>query len=117
MTPQEFLAEVEVAANTLPEDVISQLDNVAICAEDGTEDGPLGEYFGTPRVDRWGDPTGMLPDKIVLYHRSIEAECKSDGECMKEEIRRTLWHEIGHHLGWDDDVLEHTEIARGWRSK
>ncbi len=116
MSPDAFLAEVERAVNELPPDVLSALDNVAFCAEPGTDDGPLGEYFGTPRVDRIGDPTGMLPDKIAIYQRAIENECGDDPEAIREEIRRTLWHEIGHHLGWDDDALEHEEISRGWRT-
>ncbi|MDO8630870.1 MAG: metallopeptidase family protein [Phycisphaerales bacterium] len=117
MTFDEFLAALEGAIAALPNDVIRVLDNVAFVAEDGEDDGPLGEYFGIPLVDRTGDPTGMLPDKIVLYHRAIENECGGDAEAMREEIRRTLWHEIGHHVGWDDDALEHAEIARGWREE
>lgn len=115
MTPEEFLKEVEAAIAELPDDVVASLDNVAFCAEPGTDDGPLGEYFGVPRVDRIGDPTGTLPDKIAIYQRAIESECDDDMARIKEEIRRTLWHEIGHHLGWDDDRLEHAEITRGWR--
>lgn len=115
MTSDEFLSALDDAVAALPDDVIAALNNVAFVAEDGTDDGPLGEYFGIPRIDRTGDPTGMLPDKIVLYHRAIENACDGDTEAMHEEIRRTLWHEIGHHLGWDDDALEHSEITRGWR--
>lgn len=115
MTFDEFMSALDDAIAALPDDVVRVLDNVAFVAEDGVDDGPLGEYFGTPLVDRAPDPTGMLPDKIVLYHRAIENACDGDTDAMCEEIRRTLWHEIGHHLGWDDDVLEHSEIARGWR--
>lgn len=115
MTFDEFLTAIEHAIAALPEDVVRALDNVAFVAEDGEDDGPLGEYFGIPRVDRTGDPTGMLPDKIALYHRAITNACGGDVVAMQEEIRRTLWHEIGHHLGWDDDVLERTEVRRGWR--
>ena len=78
-------------------------------------DGPLGEYFGIPRTERIGDPTGTLPDKIAIYHAAIVDCCEGEHEAIAEEIRRTLWHEIGHHLGWDDDALEATEEERGWR--
>lgn len=115
MTPDEFLSALDDAVAALADDVVRSLDNVVFVAEDGDDDGPLGEYFGVPRIDRIGDPTGMLPDRIVLYRCAIAEACGGDPEAMREEIRRTLWHEIGHHLGWDDDVLEHAEVTRGWR--
>lgn len=115
MTFEEFAQLVDEAVEALPNDLVRKLDNVAIVTEAGAPDGPLGEYFGIPRPDRWGDPTGTLPDKIAIYHAAILDCCGEDPVAVAQEIRRTLWHEIGHHLGWDDDVLEGAESRRGWR--
>lgn len=116
MDHSAFESLVNAAIDALPEDVILALDNVAVCVEDDSEEGDrLGEYVGVPRTERFGDESGMLPDKIILYREAICDECEDDPAEIAEEIRRTLWHEIAHHLGWDDDVLESVETKRGWR--
>lgn len=116
MDQSEFEMLVHQALDALPDDVVAQLDNVAFCVEDDSEDGDkLGEYIGVPRPERWGDESGVLPDKIVLYRLAICDDCGDDPAEIAEEIRRTLWHEIAHHLGWDDDVLEARETEKGWR--
>lgn len=116
MDQQAFESLVNAAIDQLPDGVINALDNVAICVEDDSESGELlGEYFGIPRTERYGDESGMLPDKIVLYREAICDECGDDPAEIAEEIRRTLWHEIAHHLGWDDDVLHSVETKKGWR--
>jgi len=100
--------------DALPQDVVAALDNVVVCVEDDSEDGDkLGEYLGVPRIERLTEDV-LLPDRIVLYQVAIEEECEHDEERVAEEIRRTLWHEIAHHLGWDEDTLEEAEQKRGW---
>lgn len=116
MNFNQFLEVIDAAVAELPNDVVDKLDNVVFVGEEGDEESPLGEYIGIPRIDRIGDPTGMLPDRIVLYHNSILEECGGDDALIHEEIRRTLWHEIGHHLGWEDNTLIYVEKKRGWRA-
>jgi predicted Zn-dependent protease with MMP-like domain len=116
VTQDQFEQLVNAALDELPDEVINVLDNVAICVEDDSDDGDkLGEYVGVSRIERLGDDTGLLPDKIVLYRQAICDECDGDEATIAKEIRRTLWHEIAHHLGWDDDVLETVENQKGWR--
>ena len=45
------------------------------------------------------------PDCIVLYQKNIEAVCESDEE-VREEIRLTVLHELGHYFGMTEDELE-----------
>ena len=55
---------------------------------------------------------------IPAYQRRVVPICEDCGDDpveIAEEIRRTIWHEIAHHLGWDDDVLEAREAEKGWR--
>lgn len=106
---------VEEEGEKIPAEILAQLDNVAFVAEPGDEDSPLGEYVGVPRVDRSDLDIAPLPDRIVLYHAAFEDECDGDAEKIREEISRTLWHEIAHHLGWDDDRVEEMEKKRGWK--
>jgi predicted Zn-dependent protease with MMP-like domain len=116
MTHDAFERLVIAAIDALPSEVADALDNVAFCVEDDSEDGELlGEYIGIPRTERIGDDSGSLPDKIVFYRLAIVDECDGVETEIVEEIRRTLWHEIAHHLGWDDDVLHAIETKKGWR--
>jgi predicted Zn-dependent protease with MMP-like domain len=48
------------------------------------------------------------PVRIYLYRKNLEISCFSEEE-MVDEIGVTLLHEIGHHLGLDEDDLQ----ARG----
>jgi len=49
------------------------------------------------------DPTG--PDHIVLYQKNIEAVCSSEAE-VREQIRLTVIHELGHYFGMDENQLK-----------
>ena len=115
MQRARFEALVAQATDALPKDVVEKLDNVAICVEADSEEGDrLGEFVGIAQVDRL-DYTGVLPDRIVLYQDAIEDECGCDDpKLIAEEIRRTLWHEIAHHFGWEEDDVHEAEERRGW---
>lgn len=112
----EFERLVTEAIDALPSHVASELDNVAFLVEpESPNQDTLGEYIGVPRTERIASDPLELPDRIVLYHADIVDECDGDHAAIKTEIERTLWHEIGHHLGWDDDVIEEVERSKGWR--
>jgi predicted Zn-dependent protease with MMP-like domain len=119
MNRMEFEALVAEVIDAFPPQVMSELDNVAICVEKDSEDGDkLGEYIGVAQIERDSGYSGVAPDRIVLYQAAIEDECDSaEREVIREEIRRTLWHEIAHHLGWEEDALHEAETRRGWREE
>ena len=48
-------------------------------------------------------PSG--PDHIVLYQKNIEAVCSSEAE-VREQIRLTVIHELGHYFGLDEEQLK-----------
>ncbi|MFZ3212442.1 MAG: metallopeptidase family protein [Terriglobales bacterium] len=48
-------------------------------------------------------PTGA--DYVVLYQKNIEAVCSSEAE-VREQIRRTVIHELGHYFGLDENQLK-----------
>jgi predicted Zn-dependent protease with MMP-like domain len=51
----------------------------------------------------------VLPDKITIFQKPIEARCKNDAE-VKAEIMRVVQHEIAHHFGIGDVRLN--QLAR-----
>lgn len=106
---------VRRALRTLPPEIAARLENVAIVVQDWPEAeqlregdgedayGLLGLYQGTPLVERAG--YGMvLPDKITLFRKPIQALGLSPEETV-EEIRKTVLHELAHHLGFSDADL------------
>jgi predicted Zn-dependent protease with MMP-like domain len=101
-----FEREVDRVIEGLPEWVLDQVDNLMVVVEDepNAEQGDiLGIYEGVSLAER-GDYWGALPDRIVIFYRPHLEMRLSDTE-LKEEIRKTVLHELGHHLGIDDDRL------------
>ncbi len=117
MTPRAFHRLVQEAIEDLPKGLRARIENMALVVEDlppqdvldemGIEDpfDLLGLYQGVS-VDRRGFFYGnVLPDKITLYQRSIEARCRSRQETVRT-IREVILHEIGHYFGLDDEELQ-----------
>jgi predicted Zn-dependent protease with MMP-like domain len=48
----------------------------------------------------------MMPDRVVLYQRNIEAVCRTEEE-IEHQIRMTVIHEVGHYFGLSEDELRH----------
>ena len=109
----EFIRLVRRAYRRLPPHVLDALENVDITVEEwpGPDEEELleegstlfGLYYGVPLTDREGLPPS-LPDRITLYRQPILESCETRREVVRE-IRITLWHEVGHYLGMDEDDL------------
>jgi predicted Zn-dependent protease with MMP-like domain len=111
-----FEALAREAVEGLPAELRDRLDNVDIIVRDrptaaelrSAGVGPwgmlLGLYQGTPLTVRNSAYNLILPDRIFLFRRPLEAMCRTDEELVAQ-IRRTVLHEIAHHFGIDDDRL------------
>ena len=65
----------------------------------------MGLSPGVPLAEREGRPEApCLPDIIVIYRQPILRSCSSRAEA-EGEIRKTLWHEVGHYLGMTEEDL------------
>ena len=110
-----FLELVSNALENLPQKVHDALDNVEIVTQewpssdqvDGIEQNDyyqlLGLYEGVPLVDRM-NYTMVLPDRVTLFQRPLEAMCATVQE-LQFEIQTTIVHELAHHLGWGDEDI------------
>lgn len=108
MNRTEFDAAVDRALEGLPPWVMERVDNLHVVVEDRptAEQGDvLGIYEGVSLLERSGDYWGALPDRIIVF-REPHLELGLSNEELEEEIRRTVLHELAHHLGIDDSRLE-----------
>ena len=71
--------------------------------ENESADGLLGLYEGVP-LTAWAADHAMLPPRITIFRRATEALSQSPAR-QRDEVRKTVKHEIAHHLGWSDEQL------------
>jgi len=98
---------VAEAIDSLPAWVLERLENVdVVIEEEPPDDDPdlLGLYEGIPLTERGMDYAGVLPDRIVLFRRTIEAEAEDD-EDLKRIVADTVVHEVAHFFGISDERL------------
>jgi predicted Zn-dependent protease with MMP-like domain len=100
-----FEDHVRAALDELPPNIAAALDNVAVVVEDENPDDPdlLGLYHGVPLPER-GDAAGLLPDTISIYRLPLEESFPDPAE-LREEIRITVLHELGHYFGFDEEQI------------
>jgi len=65
----------------------------------------LGLYHGVPLPERGYSYGNVLPDRITIFQQPIEALCRTPEE-IKDVVRETVIHEVGHYFGLDDTRLE-----------
>ncbi len=107
---------VRDAIDTLPKEFRHALENVAIVVTEepyekdlirlGLEreaDELFGLYHGVPLTERGSGYCG-LPDRIEIYRGPILRSFDTVGEIVAE-IRNTLVHELGHHMGLSDSEM------------
>ncbi len=70
----------------------------------GPDETLYGLYEGVPRTE-WGADWAMIPNRISLFRLPLEEDFPDPLE-LEDEVRRTVVHELAHHLGIDDDRLE-----------
>lgn len=115
---ERFEGLVGEALDGLPDAILDMLDNVAVVVADSpipdqlreagsldTGEMLLGLYEGIPQLDRTGDYHMVLPDKITLFQRALEAVCP-DEATLRREVQVTVVHELAHHFGISDRRLE-----------
>jgi len=111
---EEFEAEVESAVKALPRDFQKALENCEVLidampsgwmfeAGDPASTPPelLGLFVGAPNTEASADENAELPPRIFLFQRNLERAAR-DRVALREEIRVTLYHELGHLLGFDE---------------
>lgn len=112
MTRERFEHLVEEAIAQLPARFRRLMENVVVMVADRpprgrrskrSEDLLLGIFEGVPRTEKSVFDTHE-PDRIILYQKNIEAVSETEDD-IREEVRLTVLHEIGHYFGLSEEEL------------
>lgn len=124
MEDKEFLKLVDEGLDALPKEIRERMKNVAIVIADEPtpeqkEDNDhaddsvvFGLYEGVPQTERGLEDTPLLPDKITIFKLPI-LSAYSDKKDIAKCVENTVWHEIAHHFGMEEDEVEREEKRRG----
>ena len=117
MGKEKFEDLISEALKKLPYRFLNKLKNVAIIVQDkpsefqkqqlGYSSGGciLGLYEGVPQIKRQYY-NRAAPDKITLFQKNIENAAGGDEEKIKEIVQGTVWHEIAHHFGMNEEEIQ-----------
>lgn len=120
ISDREFEGLINRAMDTLPQERIQRLNNVAIVFEDEPTEQQreslklscnqtlFGLYEGIPLTRRGAGYNLILPDKITIFKGPITRTYASL-DSLQEAIRHTLWHEIAHYYGLDHEQIHALE--------
>lgn len=120
LSDEQFEALITRAMDELPQEYITNMENVAITmADDPTpeqvdkmklRDGVilLGLFEGIAKTQQG---SGLFPSRITLFKHSILQIVRSESELF-EQIKRTLWHEIAHYYGLDHDRIDELQARK-----
>ncbi|MFO7711955.1 MAG: metallopeptidase family protein [Dehalococcoidia bacterium] len=123
MDTERFEALVARAVEHLPPEFQQELENVDIVIQDwptnmqlrrtrlASRAQLLGLYEGVPRTKRGRSYGLVLPDKISIFQKAIEARCRSESG-VEALVGEVVLHELAHHFGLDDRTLRRIERER-----
>ncbi|MHB8095629.1 MAG: metallopeptidase family protein [Candidatus Aminicenantales bacterium] len=112
MEREKFEELVAQALDEIPRAFKDLLRNVAVIIEARPPRGRriLGLYQGVPFQYRGPDYGNVVPDVIVIYQEPIERICSTEDE-IRDEVRLTVLHEVGHYFGLGEKELRDIEVA------
>ncbi|HMP77764.1 MAG TPA: metallopeptidase family protein [Kiritimatiellia bacterium] len=76
---------------------------------EGIEEDTLGLFVGETFKDAYAGAHD-LPAQVILYLDNLWDYANHDPEFFREEVHRTLLHELGHYLGLDEEDLAEREL-------
>jgi predicted Zn-dependent protease with MMP-like domain len=101
---QEFEELVSSALDDLPAEFQRALEKVAIVVSDrGAEHHAYGMYVGMKVGGARFFGGASLPDEILIFRDTLVRDFGDDPARLREQVTKTVRHEVGHHFGFDED--------------
>lgn len=106
--------EVEATLGELPPDISERLGSVAILVEprpsrdavkDGVDPRLLGLFEGATAEELSGSDAPLTATRIQIFSHNL-ASAFEDEPSLRDEVRVTVLHEIGHFFGLEEDDME-----------
>ncbi len=95
--PEGFDGLVVEAIDELPAQFRNLLETTPVVISHlGREHHAYGHYMGDTVARQ------NYPNRIVIYRDTIERDFGHDPDLLRAQVRRTLRHEVAHHLGWGE---------------
>jgi predicted Zn-dependent protease with MMP-like domain len=123
MIDSEFETLVAQGIENLRPEIRERIKNVAIIVRDRptreqleqsnvpSDETLFGLYEGVPLTERGVDGP-ILPDTITIFKEPICAEY-SDPVDIAACVSNTVWHELAHYFGYDEEWIAAEEARRG----
>jgi len=93
----DFEELVRDALDDLPDLLRNALAHVAVVISDG---GRRERAYGLYQGD--GATRGHVHDRIVIFRDTLRRDFGHDPELLREQVVRTVRHELAHHVGFDE---------------
>jgi predicted Zn-dependent protease with MMP-like domain len=94
---EDFKALVRSALDELPLEFHRALEHVAVVVSDG---GRARRAYGLYQGDTVA--RDYFHDRIIIFRDTLMRDFGHDPELLKAQVRRTVRHELAHHLGWGE---------------
>jgi predicted Zn-dependent protease with MMP-like domain len=117
ISAEAFAKLVQQAIADLPPPYAKLMESIAVVVEEeppqdviedlelDSADDLLGLYQGQSlAADSFFRPGGEAPPRISIYRGPIVRLCETPEEVV-QEVYDTVVHELGHHVGLDDDEM------------
>jgi len=98
----DFEELVRDALDDLPDLLRNALAHVAVVISDG---GRRARAYGLYQGDGAGGTSigrGNTHDRIVIFRDTLRRDFGHDPELLREQVVRTVRHELAHHVGFDE---------------
>ena len=112
MRSRDFDQLVERAVAAIPRQFRDRMANLAIVVEaEPPHPGLLGLYHGRPLPMRSVNDPFAMPDTITIYQGPHERMAGDDEE-LQRIVNDTVWHEVAHYFGLEEDEVLRAERKR-----
>jgi len=114
---EEFQEMVSDALDEVPEEFDKEWKNVAVIVSTDWPTEPdkkrmgipqghllLGMYSGVAKTQ--GSRSEGSRHVVVIYQPALERFCGGDKQRLEEQIRKTVLHELAHHLGMSHERMK-----------